>query len=299
MVGSSTVSTLGRGQSEPQPYEASARALNKHDGRQYVAPPVDISRVVQKPVPRIQRESPREFQIQQVKRRFSAAEKHEDGRSTLFFRLTPSDPDFPFEMDGLDCVLHVPEEYPKTTRPSLEVKNKEMGRGFQINIERGFDALVERLPRATLLSLINALDKQLEALLTEQKAETIKIIPNAPKASVGIGIGSESQQRSQDHAQVQSMGKHKLSEHAHTPEQLQVAQVQREAEIRQVQARLGRLRSFAKSSDGLSFTIPFTPRRPEQLPVPLQAVQLIKLIVPRYVFRKISFALTRWKKIAS
>ena len=60
-------------------------------------------------------------------------------------------------MVGLECVLHVPTTYPKEVRPSIDVKNKEMGRDYQINVERGFARLAESRPQSTLLGLTNSL----------------------------------------------------------------------------------------------------------------------------------------------
>jgi hypothetical protein len=76
--------------------------------RRYTPPPVDGSRVVGKPVPKAQAEEPREFQIKQLKRRFSPTETAEDGGRVFGFQMVPSDPDFPFEIVGLECVMHVP-----------------------------------------------------------------------------------------------------------------------------------------------------------------------------------------------
>ncbi|KAL8646503.1 MAG: hypothetical protein Q9226_006824 [Calogaya cf. arnoldii] len=248
-------------------------------------PQVDPSRVVQKPISRQQKDDPRQFQIGQLERRFSTTQKTEDGGSTLSFQLAPSDPDFPFELAGLDCVLRVPEGCPENGRPSLAVANRDMPRGYQINIERGFNALAQASPHATLLSLLNALDKQLEALLTGPKAETIKIVSNAakqhsqppyqfsrtteaPKASQNIELSGKEQRE---------LGK---AEPYFTSVQRNDAEARRQLEIRQLEARLGRLPLFSKSSDGILFTLPISPRKPGDLPVPLQAVRSVKLLVP-------------------
>ncbi len=84
-----------------------------------------------KPVPKAQAEDPRGFQIKQLKRRFSRTETAEDGGRVFEFQMVPSNPDFPFEMVGLECVIHVPTSYLKEGggRPRLEVKNEEMRRG--------------------------------------------------------------------------------------------------------------------------------------------------------------------------
>ena len=92
-------------------------------------------------------------------------------------------------MVALDCVLHVPETYPVSEIPSLQVRNKEMGRGYQINVERGFGLFI--LPPDGS-GLMNALDKQLESLLTEPKAETavqiIVAVKNQPQMLKPINL---------------------------------------------------------------------------------------------------------------
>ena len=261
--------------------------------RQYVAPPVDQSKVVRKPVSNLQVEDPRAFQLQQLRRRFSPKESSEENGTVLSFSMAPSDPDFPFEMEALDCVLHVPLTYPNSRKPSLDVKNKEMGRGYQINVERGFDALIAKSSQLTLLGLMNALDKQLESLLTEQKAETVKIVTNAPGITSPRSAGTKpSREESTRTSQIQPASEEpkKVShtqptefsrpEKTYTPEQRRQAEAKRESETRQVEARLGRLPLFFKSSDGIAYTLPIEPRKRADLPVPLQAVKSLRLFVP-------------------
>ena len=249
-------------------------------GRQYVAPLVDRSRIVQRPTPRAQTDDPRSFQIEQLKRRYSPTEVSEKGGTALTFQMVPSDPDFPFEMDGLECVLHVPLEYPKDGKPSLDIKNKEMDRGYQINVERGFDALVAQAIDPTLLSLITALDKQLESLLTEEKAQTIKITPNAETRQPSKAETQATQKASQS-LPPRPLQPNKPAQ-LYTPEQRRTAQARREAETRRLEARLGRLPLFSRSSDGITYTVPIEPRRCDDLPVPLQAVKTGKLFVPPF-----------------
>ncbi|MCJ1450014.1 hypothetical protein MMC28_000342 [Mycoblastus sanguinarius] len=247
-------------------------------GRQFIPPPVDSSRVVSRPVPKAQAEDPRDFQIKQLKRRFSPTERSEDGGTAFAFQMVPSDPDFPFEMLALECVLHVPATYPKDGRPSLDVKNKNMGRGYQINVERGFTRLAERAQQSTLLGLMNALDRQLEILLAEPKAETITIIPNNDPGKI---VREDKSVRPQENKAVPSNStKNSRPPEIYTPEQRRLASERREAETRQLEARVGRLLLFSKSSDGIAYTVPITPRKHEDLPVPLQAVKTIKLFVP-------------------
>lgn len=231
--------------------------------------------MVSKPVPRAQVEDPREFQIKQLRRRFSPTETAEDGGTTFTFQMVPSDPDFPFEMEGLECVLHVPSRYPGVDRPTLEVKNEEMGREWQNRVEQGFARLVANSPRGTLLGSMNQLDRQLESLLMDKKEEPITIIPNRiPGKLPPHAKPSTPAQPTKPAVNVSKPPQ------TYTPEQLRTASQRREAETLQLEARLGRTPLFSKSSDGIAYTIPITPRKHADLPVPLQGIQKIKLFVP-------------------
>ena len=238
-------------------------------------PAVDGSRVVSKPVSRAQVEDPREFQIKQLRRRFSPTETAEDGGTAFTFQLVPSDPDFPFEMEGLECVLHVPSRYPGADRPILEVKNEEMGREWQNRVEQGFAKLVANSPHGTLLGSMNQLDRQLESLLMDKKEEPITIIPNRIPGK--LALHTEPSKPAQIAKPATDVSK---PPQTYTPEQLRTASQRREAETLQLEARLGRTPLFAKSLDGIAYTIPITPRKHADLPVSLQGAQKIKLFVP-------------------
>ena len=265
--------------------------LNLQESRQYVAPPVGGDRVVQKPVSSLEADDPREFQIRQLRRRFNPIEgAAEDGSTTLALKMVPSDPDFPFEMAaGLDCVLHVPADYPAGgARPFLKVKNKEMGRGYQINVERGFDRLAESSPHASLLALMNLLDKKLETLLIEPKAEVpVKIIipakqwkPTPPQDSRSAESTTAAARAKPAVVEVVVAAAEKIPPPSYTAEERAAAKSRRAAETRQLEARLGRIPLFFKSSEGIAYTVPLQPRKPMNLPVPLQAVRSVRLIVP-------------------
>ncbi|ODV95891.1 hypothetical protein PACTADRAFT_49331, partial [Pachysolen tannophilus NRRL Y-2460] len=70
----------------------------------------------------------------------------------LTLSIVPSDPDFPFDLDFLKISLFVPSKYPffqrngydKTTRPSIAVLNEEIPKGFSVNIEYGFNEIVDK-----------------------------------------------------------------------------------------------------------------------------------------------------------
>lgn len=270
--------TAAHGASYPEANAPDGSVSTREATRHYAPPPVDKSKVVQKPVPRAQAEDPREFQIQQLRRRFSPKETPEEDGTAFAFSMAPSDPDFPFEMVGLECVLHVPATYSKGGNPSLDVKNKEMGRGYQINVERGFDALVSKSPQLTLLGLMNALDKQLESFLMEQKADTVKIIPNARVAPSNKQAGQSTTVPS-DAEKSKPKPVEKPSP-VFTPEQGASAAARREMETRQLEARLGRIPLFFKSPDGIAYTLPIEPRKRADLPVPLQVIKTVKIFVP-------------------
>ena len=132
-------------------------------------------RTVPKPVPEREAQDARGYQIEQLRRRYSPEETSlSDGTSSLQFRLAPSDPDFPYDLDHLQLDLRVPAAYPAES-PQLLVRNSNIPRGFAINIERGWSRLVEEKRGATLLALTHALDRRLESFLSEQKADTVKL----------------------------------------------------------------------------------------------------------------------------
>ena len=255
---------------------SSAKSPGEAQPRRYNAGGnVDRTKIVQKPVTPTQVDNPRGFQIQQLKRRFSPVEAQKENGSAFTFTMVPSDPDFPFEMAGLDCELNVPSTYPGGSPPRLKVRNKEMGRGYQINVERGFQTLQEKSPQATLLALMNALDKQLESLLIGQKAETVKLIPND-------SISTNGQQPPPTRSQTSPAKPVEvlMPPPPFTPDERRIAQARRERETRQLEARLGRLPLYRKSTDGIVYTLPIEPRKRIDLPVPLQAIQTLKLVVP-------------------
>jgi len=272
---------------------ASAPNLPGEDGmiqdrRQAVTKPVPTSRVVPKPIPQAQTKDPREFQLGQIRRRFSPKETKQSagGGALLKFSLPPSDPDFPFEMTALECLLSVPARYPKD-RPSLKVGNKDIPRGFALNVEAGFDGLANDKPDASLLDLVKALDKNLEAFLSAPKAETVKLVPNKDTRHLSA-IPSRSVEPTVVPTDVK-VGEI-ANEHAmrapiravetFTAEQKTEAKKKRETETRQLEARMGRLPLYKKSSDGIEYTLPLEPRRRAELPAAMQAVKTVQLFVP-------------------
>ncbi|KAK7433163.1 hypothetical protein QQZ08_000094 [Neonectria magnoliae] len=248
---------------------------------QAVAEP-SSSRIVPKPVPQSQTQDPRRYQIEQLRRRYSPKEsKAPDGATSLVFKLAPSDPDFPFELDHLQCDIRVPSEYPEE-RPALFVKNKDIPRGFGINIERGWDKLVDERPGATLLALTRELDKNLEMFLSEQKVETVKLVnfkdtrhveaeaAKAEKAPVEPTKPTEPTPAPRTY----------VPEPSYTKEQIAAAKARRATEVRQLESRMGRMPMYRRSPDGIVYTLSIEPKRRSELPPGLQAVQSLHLIIP-------------------
>ena len=254
----------------------SGNAIASLYDRQDAASHGDPKHVIQRPVPQKQREDPRDFQIGQIRRRFGPSEQSDGNALALIFKMIPSDPDFPFDISALECKLSVPSTYPHNGVPRLRILNKEMGRGYQINVEKGFDALFSGNPNATLLGLMNRLDQQLERLLSMEKAETVKLIANTR----AVDSNAVDSRHLALPAQPVSIATPLSNQPLYTSEQKELAHLKREADIRQLEARMGRFPLFTKHADGISFTIPIDPRKRLDLPVPLQAVKQVNLIVP-------------------
>lgn len=247
-----------------------------------------------KPIPKAQIEDPREFQLGQIRRRFSPKETRlsldngGENAAVLTFSMAPSDPDFPFDLDKLQCSLIVPATYPgpdPESKPKLKVTNKDMPRGFAINVERGFDRLVEERTDATLLAHMSALDKNLEKFLSEKKVETVKFVANADTRHLAalpvrfIGPPAE-QAMAQEHIDSSQPTINSKTVEVFTDKQKTEAQHRREQETRQLEARLGRLPLYRKSADGIAYTIPIEPRKRSELAPALQAIKAVQLFVP-------------------
>ena len=261
-------------------------SLKDHDSnapqnRQQAVPEASPSRTIGKPIPESQTRDPRGYQIEQLKKRFSPKESTLDGGTTsLVFRLTPSDPDFPFELAHLECEVQVPAGYPEEP-PVLRVRNKNIPRGFGVNVERGWDKMVQEKGGATLLALTHALDRNLESFLSEQKVETVKIVSfkdtrhleakeTGPRAAAATPTATPPKQLENPYIPQESF----------TKEQIAESKGRRAQETRQIESRMGRLPQYRRSPDGIVYTLPIEPRRRLELPASLQATKTLHLIVP-------------------
>ncbi|KAJ6012549.1 hypothetical protein N7522_002904 [Penicillium canescens] len=251
----------------------------------------------QRPVSKLEQSDPREFQINQLRRRYRPQEINDDQGSILTFGMVPSDPDFPFELERLQCVLRVPSSYPNG-RPTLRVTNSEMEAAYQANVARGFDDIVDFTirtnNRGTLLTWLNSLDKQLEKLLTSlERGPTLKFFSNVgdatatkeptkgPEKNLSQSSSQVTAKASTIHAKKPTVAPqarntaHKLSAEAKA-----AAEKRRALETKQLEARLGRIPMFQKMQDGRTFIIPVQPAKKDCLPRALQALKTVKLLVP-------------------
>lgn len=114
--------------------------------------------------------------------------------------IKPSDPDFPYEIEALQVQLQVPHEYPKK-HCKLLVLNSDIPKGYALyvwnvlfstshnlnhllnsNVEKGFEAYASQSD-TTLVRQMGWLDKNLETLLQQSPAETMRFV-SASKASM-------------------------------------------------------------------------------------------------------------------
>lgn len=209
-------------------------------------------------------------------RRYSPIRKESEDSTLISLTLIPSDPDFPFELPGLHCTLTIPKSWPKEGKPSIRVTNSEMPRGYQINVENGFDSLVAQSPTKSLLALMNDLDRNLESLLTSEKAQTIKIMANAEKK----GKSSETMQET---APVAAPEPPPIvpPPPSWTIQQKADAQTKRQSDIRQLEARMGRLPNFSRNTDATLFNIPLQIPKAGRLSADLQPLKEVAMTVPK------------------
>jgi len=123
------------------------------------------------------------------------------------------------------------------------------------------------------------LDKQMEGSPTEKESEGVTIVPNLV---TGRGREQDEPRKAAETKGTVFPDRTKTSKppEIYTPEQRHLALRRREAETRQLEARLGRTPLFFKSSDGIAYTLPITPRKHQDLPVALQVIKSVKLLVP-------------------
>ncbi|RPA96713.1 hypothetical protein L873DRAFT_1693554, partial [Choiromyces venosus 120613-1] len=218
--------------------------------------------------------------ISQVLRRFECRGQVADTEITV--SISPSDPDFPYDIKQLVFKLSVPTTYPESLNalPSIKVINEDIPMGFRTNIERGFDGLATRREDATLLDLLNSLDKCLEGFLATERVETLKIVRNTSQPTSLQPSRSQTPLTTAQPLKPSPPPLMAFPVDNSTPEEASAAGSRREREIHRLEARMRGSSVFRKSEDGTRYTIPMEPRKRYQLPVPLQKVDSVVLIVP-------------------
>lgn len=213
----------------------------------------------------------------------------ENGAATsLLFDLLPSDPDFPFELDHLKCQLRIPRSYPKdSSPPTLVILNKDIPRGFAINVEKGWDELVQERSGSTLLALVNALDRNLEEFLSRKQVDTVKLTMfkdtrhlDAAESDAQDSSSETATAHVAEASETQVVRTPYIPEETFTRDQKAEAKARRAQETRQIETRMGRLPHYKRSSDGIVYTLPLEPKRRPELPVGLRGVNSFQLIVP-------------------
>ncbi|PHH60334.1 hypothetical protein CDD80_1609 [Ophiocordyceps camponoti-rufipedis] len=119
----------------------------------------------------------------------------------------------------------------------------------------------------------------LEKFLSERKAETVTLVtfkdtrhlppPSAPTPPPEPDPKPKAAPRP-------SLAK----ERVFSKEQIADAKARRALEVRQLEARMGRMPAFRRSADGVVFTLPVEPKRREDLSTGLRSVCTLHLIVP-------------------
>ncbi|KAF7729141.1 hypothetical protein EC973_004909 [Apophysomyces ossiformis] len=192
----------------------------------------------------------REIELTQLERRFRSSFRlvaNNEHASLARFSIKPSDPDFPYELESLQVQLEIPRSYPKESC-SVTVMNTNIPKGFAINLEKGFKAYVNQLPdsrRTTLVKQMDWLDRNMETLLQQPPAETVRFIKNAapvkddsiapplPKHVVTEIQGSGSAQ----HSVSLASDNQSTSKPSYTPDQLQEGSKRQQRELKQLETR--------------------------------------------------------------
>jgi uncharacterized CHY-type Zn-finger protein len=227
----------------------------------------------------------------------------------LEFGLKPSDPDFPFDIERLECQLIVSKGWPDDEDGlKLKVKNKDIPRGYSINIETGFDNLVQAGVRdgkqeRTLLELVKTLDRNLEAFLKQKEAEVVTLVgtvdsrhlnalpthafnPHKPSENGDKPkpphVGAEAPSIPRAPEQIPKPRRTLPPQEFFSAALRATAKESRDSETRQLEARLGRLPNFRQTTTSTEtvYTIPVTVPQRSDIPASLQTLRLIKVHVP-------------------
>lgn len=232
--------------------------------------PIASTSIAQKPISRAEREDPREFQVNQIRRRFSVDEKDDASGTHLSFSMIPSDPDFSYNLTKLDCILHIPKDYPGQGKPTIEIVNDDLHVNRRILVQQGFKKLVGEVQSSTLLGLMKYLDRHLEDILTAPSSQEAYDLSKEGKHSFAL---RETPCPSVARPGQQSRVITTVSEEPDDPQR-------RKKEVVQLVSRLGKHPLFSAHSDGVRFTVPIKPAKPRLLPTCLRNLESVTISVP-------------------
>ncbi|KAJ1731017.1 hypothetical protein LPJ61_002735, partial [Coemansia biformis] len=129
----------------------------------------------------------------------------ERGETAFAVEMEPSDPDFPFEVSRLYLALVVPAAYPPRRSSdallAIEVASNDIPAGIKRNIETGFADNVRNTVKAaidagnpedipSLVDYLQWLDRNLEALMKQRPAATIKFTAFSAAKAPGLGASA-------------------------------------------------------------------------------------------------------------
>ncbi|KAG2183213.1 hypothetical protein INT43_006217 [Umbelopsis isabellina] len=202
--------------------------------------------VASRPAPRSSKDA-RAVELAQLQRRFLSSymilEQTQDATSVKL-DIPPSDPDFPYELEALSIHIRIPADYPKA-QCSIQVTNPEISRGFARNLELGFEQHQKsRTSHRTLVQEMTWLDNNMETLLRDPPAPTMRFVSNQTKSSTPSEppqlLPVQQQQPSALPLSTSATKKPqtvKPSGPRYTHEQLSEASNKREDEIRKLRAK--------------------------------------------------------------
>ncbi|KAI8969206.1 hypothetical protein BDF20DRAFT_893724 [Mycotypha africana] len=175
-----------------------------------------IRPAAKKPQPTASNQDKRKLELIQLETRYKSTYRlvsDDDQKTLIRLAVKPSDPDFPYDIDALQLQITVPKEYPKQAC-TIQVLNSDIPKGFAVNVERGYAEKVTPSNSAvhqTLVRQMNWLDRNLETLLQQAPAPTVRFVshkrhstPNVEeqmsKVPVTAAVAS-AQQQHQGHQQ--------------------------------------------------------------------------------------------------
>ncbi|ORE11352.1 hypothetical protein BCV72DRAFT_238035 [Rhizopus microsporus var. microsporus] len=125
--------------------------------------------------------------------------KDNEQETVVRIAIKPTDPDFPYELDALQVQLHIPNTYPEAPC-KIQVLNNDIPRGFAFNLEKGYAAHVDNMnTHQTLVRQMNWLDRNMETLLQQAPAPTVRFVSHSPKPTAAPATTEPQQDQRRHH----------------------------------------------------------------------------------------------------